>query len=100
MPSLQERDRILRESWVDVRFRTPTASDKGPHHAIHVNGVIDDPRYHVDDVKGPFVEIVAYWPALQKFTVTHTCRADDAELVHDVEVRVTFWQDLMPLPWG
>lgn len=96
MPSLIERDRIIRESWADCRFKLPDAHPSGKHYAVQVMGVVDDPRYRLNGEQ-PFVDVVAYWPALGKWTVTHSCRADAS--AHDVEVRVTSWQHMLPLPW-
>ena len=44
----------------------------------------------------PFADVVAYWPALGKWTVTGTVRGN--EDVEDVPVRIVGWQYLPPLP--
>jgi len=80
-------------TWMSTKTQQPVASD--PHYPVSVLGVIDDPslRMNGDD---PFVDIVAYWPALDKWTVTHTNRADDCAV--DYKVNVTFWQPKPAIP--
>jgi hypothetical protein len=64
----------------------------GPHHPVQVLAVIDDPLHRING-DDPFVDIAAYWPALDKWTITSQCRADTE--VTDTPVNVAFW---MPLP--
>lgn len=99
MSSLEERDTLLRQCWRNSRFIVPEAHAAGPHFAIQVMGVVDDPHYRM--IKGderPFVDLVAYWPAARKWTITHCSRAC-ADEATDYPVNVTFWQPLLPLPW-
>jgi hypothetical protein len=80
--------------WISAR--TPPQSDGPRDRPITVFGVIDDPRLKVNG-DGPFADVVSYWPAAQRWTVTHQCRAD-AEAI-DFPVQVRAWQripDLMP----
>jgi hypothetical protein len=99
MPSLQERDKILKESWVDARFRVPDPHPAGEHYSVQVMGVVDDPAYRMKGDNQPFTDVVDYWPAAKKFTVTHCSRASSVEAVEDFPVMVTFWQPMLPLPW-
>lgn len=99
MPSLQERDKILRESWRDARFISPDPHPAGEHFAVQVWGIIDDPRYRLNREEKPFQDVVSYWPAAKKFTVTHLNRSVAGEDVADFPVVVTFWQPLPPMPW-
>ncbi len=84
------RDVLTR--WRSARTEPPKM-DAPPHYSITVLGVVDDPRYHNNDDDHAFVDVVGYWPALNKWTVTHSCVRDDT--AEDVEVKVTWW---MPLP--
>lgn len=70
----------------------PPVSSLSPHHSVSVLGIIDDPVLNFSGDE-PYVDVVAYWPALQKWTVTHQCRADEDAI--DYPVRVAGWQ---PLP--
>lgn len=99
MPSLEERDRVLRESWVNVKYRQPECSEAGPHFSVAVMGVVDDPLYTQRGEK-PFVEIVHWWPAASRFTITHAADVDGTAVVEDYPVNVTYWQPRLPLPWG
>ncbi len=94
--SLILRDQLLRECWVPTNLRKPAVGPHGPHYSVAVWGVIDEPlmRLNGDPV---FMDVVAYWPALDKFTVTHQCRAD--EDADDHVVNVIWWQPLPPLPF-
>lgn len=96
--SLLLRDQYIRECWIPVTLRAPRM-DPGasPHYPIQLWGVIDDPKLQGEGwPPGPYADVVAYWPALNKWTVTHSGRAD--EFATDVEVRVTFYQPLPPIP--
>jgi len=75
-----------------ISFHIPPESPKGEHYPVTVLAAIDDSRFQLNG-EDPFVDIVAYWPALKKWTCTHQCRAD--EDVVDYEVNVTWWQ---PMP--
>lgn len=66
----------------------PPKGDGPPHFAITVLGVIDDEMLRVNGEE-PFVDIVSYWPALQRWTTTHCCRA--SEEVTDYPVNVLKW---------
>lgn len=96
MPSIAQRNQILRECWIDARYRVPDPLEAGPHFSVEVLGIVDDPAYTVRGER-PFVDIVAYWPAAKRFTVTH-CGRGCAE-VEDRPVNVTHWQSLPPLAW-
>jgi hypothetical protein len=78
--------------WKSTRTDPPKVDDAPQHFSITVLGVVDDPRYRFND-EPPFVDVVGYWPALNKWTVTHCCVKD--EVADDVEVNVTWW---MPRP--
>lgn len=93
MPTLEERNRVLRESWVDSRFRQPEPLTAGTHYSIQVLGVVEDKMLHAK----PFVDVVAWWPAAKKWTITHQS-TKDTEVV-DCVVTVTHWQYMPPLPW-
>jgi hypothetical protein len=81
----------------------PAVATTDPRFSIQVLGLIDDPGLRCGDTDEPFVDVVAWWPATRRWTVTHRCRADqDAE---DFEVHVVGWRDLPGLPprgtlWG
>ncbi len=94
MSSLVERDRIVRECWRDPRFITPDPHPDGPHYAVTVFGVIKDERLNNGK---EFLDIVAWWPAAKKWTVTHQCRAD--EDAADYPCNVVQWQPMFRLPW-
>jgi hypothetical protein len=91
--SLYLRDQLIRQSWIPVHLRPPENDPRGVHYPVQVWGVIDDPRLKTSDGK-PFSDVVSYWPALGKWTVTFQCRL--SELPDDYPVRVTFWQPLPP----
>jgi len=77
----------------------PEALPHGPHYPVTVLGVIDDPRFRINGDE-PFVDTVSWWPAAQKWTVTHQVRSDaDAE---DYPCRVIAWQPMLelPAPWS
>lgn len=93
MHSIADRNRILRACWKDARFIVPDPLPEGHHFPVTVWGVIKDP--HLRDQA--FQDVVSWWPALKRWTVTHQCRAD--EEVTDYPCEVTFWQPLPPLPW-
>lgn len=97
MPSIQDRDKIIKECWVNARFRHPDAHPGGEHYSVQVMGVIDDPRYRLNNKEQPFVDVVAYWPAIKKWTITHQSRC--SQEADDYPVTVTHWQPIMPLPW-
>lgn len=94
--SLLERNEILRKSWIDARHRVPEADPAGPHFSITVIGIISDPHF-INAGDKEFVDFVAWWPAAQKWTVTHQCRADTEAT--DFPVNVIAWQPAIPLPW-
>jgi hypothetical protein len=95
--NLEARDHINdvqcehNSKWIPAE--TPPESI-GPHFPVQVLAVIDDPKYRVND--DAFVDIAAYWPSLNKWTVTHQCAAD--EDAADYTVNVTHWQPLPELP--
>ena len=73
----------------------PYNKDASEHFALTVLGVVDDPMFRMPG-EDPFVDVVAYWPALKCWTVTHQVRSDlEAD---DHPVRVTFWMPLPALP--
>lgn len=82
--------------WRDAKTELPTCSDQSMHFSIPVLAVIDDPRYRING-DDPFVDVVGYWPALKKWTVTHQVRSDLEAA--DYPCNVTYWQpfDEMPL---
>lgn len=83
------------DRWLLVRDCHPTlleAYENHPSTSISVLGVIDDPNLRING-EDPFVDVVAYWPAKDVWTITHTSRADTAAI--DYPVRVVKWQ---PLP--
>jgi hypothetical protein len=94
--SLILRDQLLRECWVPTSLRKPAPNPAGPHYSVPVWGVIDDSNFTIAG-ETMFADVVAYWPALDKFTVTHQCRAD--EDADDHVVKVIWWQPLPPLPY-
>jgi len=87
------RDDVLRRAWNDPRDAVPQAADQSPHFSIEVWGVIRDPMRNEGK---PYADVVAYWPALRKWTVTGVGR--NTEDVLDTPVRVAAWQYLPPLP--
>jgi hypothetical protein len=93
--SLLQRNALIRDCWVPVTT-PPTSSKESAHFPIEVWAVIDDPRYQSNGER-PFADIACYWPASKKWTVTGQCRGDTD--VDDIEVRVTFYQPLPPLPY-
>ena len=96
MASLLERDKILRECWINTRFRVPDPDPRGEHFPITALGVIADPDFMANGDK-EFVDVVSYWPAARKWTVTYQVRgAEDAQ---DYECNVTYWQQMPPMPW-
>lgn len=97
MVSLVERDRMLLASWFNAKYRVPDPGPGGEHYSVGVLGVIHDARLIVRDCTD-YVDIVYWWPAVRKWTVTHQCRADEEAV--DYECDVTYWQPLPPLPWG
>jgi len=97
-PSSAERDAMLRKCWKDARFSQPTAPEgQSQHYNIQVLGVVDDPTMRLRGDDKPFVDVVSYWPALNKWTITHCSRADSE--ADDYPIRVTYYQDMIPLPW-
>lgn len=92
--SLSIRDSLIQQCWVPAHLKHPT-SETGPHFPVQVWGVIDDPRYRMNGEK-PFADVVAWWPALKKWTCTSQCVGDLD--VDDVQCRVTFWQPMPPVP--
>jgi hypothetical protein len=99
--SLLLRDQFLKQCWVPADFRVPDSLAHGEHYPVAVLGVIDDPTICLNGA-GAFVDVVAWWPALRKWTVTHQCRSDSCEHTDtavDYPIRVTFWQPLPPLPF-
>jgi len=93
--SLYIRDQLIQQCWIPVHHRVPETDPRGPHYAVQVWGVIDDPRVRTVDGR-TFSDVVSYWPALKKWTVTHQLRQND--LADDYPVSVTFWQPLPPTP--
>lgn len=93
--SLLLRDHHIRACWVPSGFRRPVPDDRGPHFPVEVWGVIDDPRFRLTGQR-PIQDVVSYWPALDRWTVTLQCRADEDAV--DFPVHVTHWQPLPPLP--
>ena len=93
--ALYLRDQLILECWQASHLKLPDPDSRGAHFPVVVWGVIDDPRFR--PVMGkPFAEVVSWWPALGKFTVTHQCQAD-VEVI-ELPVRVTHWQPLPPTP--
>jgi hypothetical protein len=68
---------------------------RSPHHSVQVLGVIDDPGLCLDEEK-PFVDIVAYWPVLDKWTCTYQAKAGEA--ADDFPVKVAAWMPLLKAP--
>jgi hypothetical protein len=91
--SLQLFDANL--GWRSPVNEPPAAADAAP--SLQVLGVIYDPNFYDPE---PFVDIVTYWPADKRWTVTHSSRADKAAGDHDV--RVIGWKPLddIPPPWS
>lgn len=100
MPSLTDRDRILRESWRNAQFILPDPDPRGAHFAVEVWGVIRDRSgtFRSSDSEQTFQDVVSYWPASNKWTVTHVGRGQ--EDATDYPCDVLFWQPLPPLPWS
>lgn len=94
--NITERDRLIRECWVPVKFKTPDPLPAGKHFPVAVWGVVDDSRFTLAGQK-TFMDVVHYWPAANKWTITHCARSDDE--AEDFPVTVTHWQPLPPLPW-
>lgn len=97
MSTLTERDRLLKASWRDARHVVPDPHPGGEHFSVQVLGVIDDSAFQIEGDPGAFVEFVSWWPALRRWTVTHTNKADDQAT--DFPCKVTYWQPSPPLPW-
>ena len=97
MYPIADRDELIRRCWINTKHMVPPEDPRGPHFAVTVLGVIDDPRFRIPGADGPFVDFVSWWPASRMWTVTHQCRAD--ELATDCPCTVTFWQQQPPLPW-
>jgi hypothetical protein len=78
-------------TWWPPRDRpgVPAGQDR-----VQVLAVIEDPRYGEE----PFVDIVTFWPAGARWTVTHSCRSDASAADH--EVRIRCHRPLDPVPEG
>lgn len=63
--------------------------------SVEVLAVVDDPRFQTPGEK-PFVEKVAYWPHVGRWTVTF--RAEGAPDAGDFSVKVRCWQHMPDLP--
>jgi len=85
---------LAREDWRPVS-EPPATLPAGEHFSVSVLGVVDDPALRMPGEQ-PFVDIVAWWPALKRWTITHQSRSDD--VVEDFEVRITCWRPLPCLP--
>ena len=84
-----------KSKWIDASVPPPTF--KSHAWPVSVLGVVDDPHLRMNGDQ-PFVDIVAYWPALKQWTVTHQCAADPDSM--DYPVRVTHWMPKPELPKG
>lgn len=93
--SLILRDQYIRSCWVPAHLRVPQHRPGREHFPIQCWGVIQEPSMEVDG-ETMFADVVAWWPALGKWTVTHQCRADEDATDHVVVV--LWWQPLPPLP--
>lgn len=93
--SLTLRDQYVRECWVPSQFRTPPTGPQGVHFPVEVWGWVDDEKLRLEGKKA-FQDVVCWWPALGKWTVTLQCRADEDAV--DFVCTVTYWQPLPPGP--
>jgi hypothetical protein len=99
MSSLTERDAAIKRCYVDAAFRLPDPDPRGPHFPVQVIGVIEqsDELVAACGDRKHIVDFVCWWPALRKWTVTHTCRGTEDAI--DFPCTVTHWQPDLPLPW-
>jgi hypothetical protein len=75
----------------------PAENNGNLKFSVAVVAVIYDPNFY--DRK-PFVDIVSFWPASGEWTVTHSCRADQAAGDHPVHVVAWKPLDAVPAPWS
>jgi len=94
--SLLLRDQFIKQCWVPADVRNPHPDPRGPHYPVTCWAVIHDPRLKLEG-DAVFQDVACYWPALDKWTITSQCRADEDAI--DVEVNVAWWQPLPPMPW-
>lgn len=87
---------LAHEAWRPAS-EPPATLPSGEHFSVSVLGIVDDPGLRMPGEELPFVDVVAWWPALRRWTITHQTRADEG-LVEDYTVNVVGWKPIPDLP--
>lgn len=87
--------RLEAHPWINAALQVPDAVKGDEHWNVCVLGVVDDPRYRING-DDPFIDTVHWWPAVRKWTITHSAECDTEAA--DYECIVTYWQHKPELP--